>query len=282
MLQFDLNKRGDKTPKLEPMFNTDGSLMYKGYVPTFIVSVMETTYNYKEGEFAGKAIPAIRFTFQNMAAEGEAIRQTIADFKIVGRISNQQGALTERSSEDVAKNLIDQYEVLKHFLDSFIGQANYKPLASYPKEEVEKALSLNTTGTIEEYVDSWTNFVTFMVKAFNVAKNDKPVFHNDKNKPIPVWLRLSVEYQYKRSYEIPKWVGAGIIEVIRTNPEGAFYPPAMPALSVKELTLSEKGAKRGTPVTPGTPGMGTAQPTTDRPAVSNTLADILNRMPSQK
>ena len=73
-----------------------------------------------------------------------------------------------------------------------------------------------------------------------------------------------------------------IIEVISNNPEGAFYPPEMPALSVKELTLSEKGAKRGTPVTPGAPGMGTAQPTTDRPAVSNTLADILNRMPSQK
>lgn len=46
-------------------------------------------------------------------------------------------------------------------------------------------------------------------------------------------LGFRVEYQYKRSFEIPKWVGAGIIEAGCTNPEGAFYPPAMPALSVK-------------------------------------------------
>lgn len=275
---FDVNKRGDKTPKLEPLKGENDEYLYKGYVPGYIASVSVHPYNYKEGEFAGKAINAIRVTFENIRSENESLRQTIRDFKIVGRIKTENNMVISRTTEDITKNLVEQYEVLKHFYDSFIGTVNYKPLTSYPKEVLEESMDIKFEGELDEYITSWEKFVTFMVDAFNKGKNEKPIFKDAKN-PIPIWIRLAVEYQYKTSYEIAKWVETGIIEIIKYNPAGGFYPPALPAIPPSALRLSEKGAKKGNPVMTNIPTPTMGQPVAQQgsPTISPTLQSMLQK-----
>lgn len=285
---FDLNKSGVKTPKLEPLRTSEGELMYKGRVPGVLASVSVTEYNYKEGEFAGRAVKTLRFTFDNIPGVNEALRQTIVDIKIVGRVTTTNGVIGNRDRADVVKNLTDDYERVRHFYDVFNAQPNYKALTAYPIEEVKDALNINFEGTVDEYVASFEKYVAFFANKFNVGKNEKPIFVDAKGKPVSIWIRLVREYQYGKSFELPKWVGAGILEVIRFNESMQPYDSTLPFEPASELVVKEKGQKgaAGAPVsTPAAPGFGAPQHNAGAPAatpgVSPALAAILNKVQNQ-
>lgn len=282
MLEFDLNKSGAKTPKLEVLRNADGELLHKGRVLAFMVAVAIVEYNHKEGEFAGRKVPALRFTFDNFREPEEALRQTLDDVKIPGRLANENGAYANRKPEDVVKNLTENFEKIKHFYDSFNSSVNYKNLAAYPKEVISAALNINYEGTVDEYVESWTKFVTFFSEAFNKAKNDKAVFVDAKGKPVLLWVRLVREYQYGKSYTLPRWVQGGIIEVARVNATGVIYESTLPFEDPADLKLKFKADKStpgmGGPGMPHVSAPGQPTPPAQSGAMSPMLASILNKV----
>lgn len=61
-------------------------------------------------------------------------------------------------------------------------------------------------------IAQWKAFCEFFVKAFNVGKEGKPVFLDEKGEPIVVWMKLLAHYGDRKYLCTPGFVGQGYVE----------------------------------------------------------------------
>ena len=92
-------------------------------------------------------------------------------------------------------------------------------------------------------IAQWKAFCEFFVKAFNVGKDGKPVFLDEKGEPIVVWMKLLAHYGDRKYLCTPGFVGQGYVERVINGkkPSIEILPGETVELS-KDVDKDEKPA----------------------------------------
>ena len=126
--------------------------------------------------------------------------------------------------------ITEAYRNCRHRLDAYIDCPNFVE-PGFPQP-------IDMNADINGRIAQWKAFCEFFVKAFNVGKEGKPVFLDEKGEPIVVWMKLLAHYGDRKYLCTPGFVGQGYVERVINGKK-----PSIEILPSETVELSKDADK---------------------------------------
>lgn len=212
-------------------------------------------------EYAGVSIPTLVFKYkEETIPTDEEDRYYTDNYRIVTTTKNDGSKVDAKTYASI---LTETYRHCRHRLDAYVGTPNFKE-PGFPKP-------IDMNAPVGERIEQWRAFCQFFVDAFNKGNNDKPVFVNEKDEPIVVWIKLIAHYPDGKYLSAPGFVGEGYIERVVDGKK-----PAIELKPGETVKLSEGSSKtKETPASEAGVAMGYGAAPTG--ANAQAISDIQNK-----
>lgn len=207
-----LKFKGDKVVTQDLTVKPDPEIgnLIKGYLKsvtveeTVVPKVNETTGQESTWEYAGYKVPYLRFTFVQQKKKDDTRDRYLKYNESVFTFVNKEGSPVDMSTiEKLFETMNDR---IVHIHQAFKDDVNYKELPD---------LEFNEKGDAKTRLESFKAFYTAVADAFNKGANDKPIYADANNNLLPVFIKVLPDYQSKKFYTLPSFVGKGFIERAR-------------------------------------------------------------------
>lgn len=254
---LDLNQNTVSRLGLEPIKNPSGTgYLFEGCIPSQISSVEVDSQKYEKGEFAGKDVPVLKIEFTNFKLNpSDPDRFLTHSFKPIGTkqlMQNSTDTYEDRPEVEVIQNITEQWQVIKHFLESLVGSPNYRNVTKISKEDLTKYFNIPSSGTVEVRLAAWLDFYTYLATFINGDGNENKsqIFMTD-NKPLPLWVKALPNYskELKRNakyYEISRFIGQGVFETMKFAGNVPISPKVIRVKPSESLALASSTSGSGT------------------------------------
>lgn len=179
-------------------------------------------------EYAGIPVPTIVFRYKEEPVPDDEVDRFYTDsFRIVTTRKTDGTAVDVKTFTSL---ITEAYRNCRHRLDAYIGCPNFVE-PGFPQP-------IDMNADINGRIAQWKAFCEFFVKAFNVGKEGKPVFLDEKGEPIVVWMKLLAHYGDRKYLCTPGFVGQGYVERVINGKK-----PSIEILPSETVELSKDADK---------------------------------------
>lgn len=265
---LDLNQNTVSRLGLEPIKNPAGTgYLFEGCIPAQVLSVEVDSQKYEKGEFAGKDVPVLKIEFGNLKLNTtDPDRFLTHSFKPIGTkqlMANSTDTYEDRPEVDIIQNITEQWQVIKHFLESLTGSPNYRNVTKISKDDFTKYFNIPSAGSAEVRLAAWLDFYSYLSIFVNGDGNEnKSQILTADNKPLPLWVKALPNFSkdLKRNakyYEISRFIGQGVFEVMKFTGNVPNPPKVIKVKASESLALASSTSNAG-PKPPQNSGTGSS------------------------
>ena len=268
MAKINVNKVVEKVKPFQP--DERYGFMSLGKLNKVFINFVETPAEKADGtistyEYAGKKVPMLTFEFQQVYAEGDGPDRFYTHYeKPIVILKNDGGLVTDK---DIETMLTQQFDRILHIHGVYSKSPNFLPLDAATAPEIKETVG------VDERLESYLAFYQWVVDAFNKGKGVNPtnkeeklpIFRNEKNHPMTLWIKLIANYGDNKYLVFPTFIGRGFIELF--NPK---YPKPSLMFEGKETWKIKTAATAATKTT--------SETTTDSPDGVEELSDDLKEL----
>lgn len=265
---LDLNQNTVSRLGLEPIKNGDkNGYLFEGCIPAQVSEVEVGSQDYEKGEFAGKNLPVLKIEFTNLKLNSEDPDRFLThSFKPIGTKVLEPGSTdtyVDRDQKEVLANIVEQWQFIKHFLESLTGSPNYKNISKISKEDFTKYFNLPSAGDVDTRIAAFKAFYTYIAEFINGDGNENKSQILDANgKALPIWVKALPNYDKdpKRNhkyYQISRFIGQGVFEAMKIVNGIPSSPKVIKVKPGESLELTAVGTSAG-PAKPGSMSGSTA------------------------
>ena len=222
MAKINVNKVVERVKPFQP--DERYGFMSLGKLNKVFINIIESPSEKEDGtpstyEYAGKKVPMLTFEFQQVYAEGDGPDRFHTHYEKPLVLLKNDGGLV--ADADIEAMLTQQFDRILHIHGAFSKSPNFVALDAATAPEIKE------TAGVDERLESYLAFYQWVVDAFNKGKGVNPsnkaeklpIFRNETNHPLKVWLKLVANYGDNKYLVFPTFIGRGFIELF--NPK---YP----------------------------------------------------------
>lgn len=168
-------------------------------------------------DYAGKKLPMLAFEFQQVYAEGDGPDRFHTHYEKPIVITKNDGGLV--ADKDIEAMLTQQFDRILHIHRAFAKSPNFIALNESNIPEIKETIG------VDERLESYLAFYQWVVDSFNNGKGlvqgskeeHIPIFRNEKNASILLWIKLVANYGDNKYLTFPSFVGRGFLELFNAK-----------------------------------------------------------------
>lgn len=189
-------------------------------------------------EYAGIEIPNLVFEFQQIRPDGDDSERFYIHAEKPCVINKKDGGIV--TDKEISGIITQMFDRILHIHKAFAKSVNYKDMKNAEVPELKE------TAAIADRIASYVAFFEYIAASFNSGKIPTiPIYKDDKQKSVLLWLKLVANYPDGKYLTIPGFVGKGFIEMFKLT-----YPHSSLTFTGKETYVikqaSQSGAKAST------------------------------------
>lgn len=246
MAKLNIAQKTTTNLPLRPVKDGKEGFLFDGFVPSILTSVTIGEQEYSKGEFEGRKIKTLMFTYTNYKLNpDEPERYLIHTEKIIGTKEEKDGVLKDRTEEAIDKNITEMWKRVKHIMEELKYSPNYKDVSHIPQKDWNKYFDIPAIGDVEVRVKTYEGFFQYVADFINGTDGKSMLTHKRVTNGVPCWLNIQASYPDKQFWSLPTFVSQGFMEAMRFTEKGAIIPPVRLERKPSDVLVLRVKAQKG-------------------------------------